>query len=148
MNVIDNECLNIDKMVDFLRKVDGLFNPPLSALHNIRNYVEKILKEAKVYVCEEDDAYVACNVFYCNSGVYDYAKLTLLASTTKGCANLIVPKMIEYCRFYQVKGIITQTWLSNEAAKKLYEKFGFKQVSTVRNRFYTDEPSIVYRLEF
>lgn len=73
--------------------------------------------------------------------IIDEAHITNLAVhpdfQKQGVARLLIIKAIEKCYEEKIKFITLEVRVSNEKAKKLYEKFGFKSLG-VRKKYYQD----------
>lgn len=64
-----------------------------------------------------------------------------------GIASSLLLKLIEYSKNKNIENIFLEVRKSNLSAIKLYEKFGFKQISTRKN-YYSDnnEDALIYIL--
>lgn len=64
----------------------------------------------------------------------------------KGVGELILNNFLKDCLNKKVKGVILEVRESNSAARNLYKKFGFKEISK-RTRYYEfQEDAVVMRL--
>lgn len=60
-----------------------------------------------------------------------------------GAGSIIMDRILEICEEFQITDITLEVRKSNEAAQKLYEKYGFK-VEGVRKRYYSDTGEDAY----
>lgn len=60
----------------------------------------------------------------------------------KGYGSLLLENLIKIAQYNKCTNITLEVRTSNIAAKKLYKKFGFKEVS-IRKNYYNDEDGIL-----
>jgi hypothetical protein len=123
-----------DDLLDFIYKVDDLFEPPLSERVNIEDYTSKLYKEAFIYVVIENKKIQAVCAYYCTPEKFDFAFLSFVASLKKGLGGLLIEQMIYKCREMEAKGIETQTWETNSKSLKMFKRYNFLEVDNVSNR--------------
>ena len=84
--------------------------------------------------------------------VADEGHITNIAVTKqnrrRGIATELIVKVLELVRDHHINSVYLEVRQSNEAAKKLYEKFGFKEIGE-RKGYYqgTNENALVYKLD-
>lgn len=69
------------------------------------------------------------------------------AARRQGVATLLVTQLLTHSREIHVSSIFLEVRLSNQAARALYEKFGF-QMANLRKNYYSNpqENAVLYRL--
>lgn len=140
-----------DELAIFIQRHDHEFNPPLSTRVDLNEWIEKCLREAVIDLAWLNDRMVGVSIYYCTPDKFPYAFLTYICvdneAKGKGVASSLLRYRLEYCRSMGSKGIETQTWESNVASRRLFEKLGFKEVDIVDNREGGDR-SVLMRLDF
>ena len=84
-------------------------------------------------------------------GFYKTGDITNIAVDTshrgKGIGNTIVQSMLQLASEYEVETLFLEVRVSNSIAIRLYDKCGFKHIST-RKRYYEDgEDALIYSRE-
>jgi ribosomal protein S18 acetylase RimI-like enzyme len=123
---------NKEKLLNFLRKVDHDFNPPLSSKVNLEEYVEKITQQAKLvirYTTERE--IIGLAVLYCNDlkDLKAYVSLVAVASSqrAKGYAKDMMQEAIDHVRRAGFDSVGIHT--NNPHAVSLYKNLGFVIIS-------------------
>lgn len=86
-------------------------------------------------VATDDEILVGYGGFYKTGDITNIA--VDAAQRGKGIGNTIVQSMLQLAREYQVETLFLEVRVSNSIAIKLYDKCGFKHIST-RKRYYED----------
>ena len=136
IQLIGEESSNnyFEELLDFIYKVDHLFEPQLSERVNIVDYTKKLYQEAFIYAVIDNEKIQAACAFYCTPSKFDFAFLSFVASSKKGLGGILIEEMISKCRMMGAKGIETQTWETNEKSLKMFKRHSFFEVEKVSNR--------------
>lgn len=123
---------NKEKILNFLRKVDHDFNPPLSSKVNLEEYVEKITQQARLIIRYSNEReIIGLAVLYCNDlkELKAYVSIVAVASAqrSKGYAKDMMQEAIDHARGagFHTLGIHT----NNPYAMALYRNLGFNIIS-------------------
>lgn len=67
--------------------------------------------------------------------------------TRNGIASNLLSYLLDYAKDINITDILLEVRVTNIAAQKLYEKFGFEKIN-IRKKYYTDnlEDAIIYKL--
>jgi len=110
---------------------------------------EQLFKDAldSIFVFEKDRSLAGYIVF---ESVLDEGHITNLAVAQgyqrQGVASKLIEHVLDIAKGLKIKQIFLEVRQSNEAAKKLYQKFGFKEIGK-RKGYYPNakEDAIIYR---
>lgn len=100
------------------------------------------------YVAKTHDeilGYIAANL------LFDHIDIDSVVVDKKykrqGIASLLLKYILDIAKNKKIENLLLEVRISNEAAIKLYEKFGFKKIH-VRKNYYTDnnEDALIYEL--
>jgi ribosomal protein S18 acetylase RimI-like enzyme len=135
------EIENADKKVyNFLKKIDVLFKVPISKKVSFEEYIIKIKKMANSYVMVAENEIIGEIIFYKNDQENYIAYIALVGVLkeyqNKGIANSLLKKCIEDLKNSPMKKVGIHT--DNMIAKKIYEKYGFEEVSEINGRYYLE----------
>lgn len=117
----------IAKVQVFLSKINNEYRPPLDVKVDLRDYAEKILEHALLFVEESGIDIVGMVVLYCNNEREKKAYIPLVgvlpAYQRCGIAGRLMQEAIVHVRQqgYKVLGIHS----NNMVAVKMYTKLGF-----------------------
>jgi len=79
----------------------------------------------------------------------DHADITAIAVSKnhlkKGIATLLLNKLIEKCKGLHMDKMFLEVRTSNTPAINLYEKLGFKKISTRKNYYENNEDAYIYQ---
>lgn len=134
-------------VLSFIRRVDHLFEPPLSERVNLEDYTRKLHEESFINLIIDNEKIQAVCAYYCTPRKFDFAFLSYIASIQKGLGGLLMEEMISKCKEMGAKGIETQTWETNYKSLKLFKRYNFTEVSSVSNR-NTSVNSSLLKLNF
>lgn len=85
---------------------------------------------------EDDKAIGTISIINHQNGVYEIAKLGVLSHYRKrGVGSLLMETAIHYSKEHNIKQLILYTASELKAARKLYEKFGFKNDASNDNKY-------------
>ena len=147
INKNQNASQFYDALLEFIKKVDLYFEPPLSSRVSLEAFTHKLLEEAYVDTIIENNEILAASAYYCTPLKFDYAFLSLVASLKRGSGRILVEHMIKNCKTLGAKGIETQTWETNDKSLQLFQRFNFEKVSYVDN-MNSSVKSILLKLRF
>jgi ribosomal protein S18 acetylase RimI-like enzyme len=115
---------------EILFEVDREFSPALSAKTDIVEYVDKITSRAVIIPLFDQGRTAAFIAVYCNDYQTYIAYLTMLAVRkeyrSKGLGKLLVEAAIAYLKNLQFQKFRLEVLKSNDKARSLYDKLGFK----------------------
>lgn len=121
-----------NQFLDFLKRVDNLYNPPLSKKTNLQDFCYKILTLGNVIAVYDNDTIIGAICFYTNNTETSrvYISLVGVDQNYKGqhIASHLIDKMfvrVKSCGLHFI-GIHT----NNEIARHIYEKKGFILISS------------------
>ncbi|WP_446787894.1 GNAT family N-acetyltransferase [Macellibacteroides fermentans] len=124
-------------LTQFLTEVQNDFNPPLfqritenSDVSTINDYCEKLFLKANVFSIYDNKKIVAVIAIYTNDNIDQKAYIPILSVKDKykgiGLATRLLEKALQCAKEFNMKIINVKTWPENNAAIRLYDKFGFK----------------------
>jgi D-cysteine desulfhydrase len=120
------------------------FEPRLETYIDVDQYIEKILEHAERFEYWSDGELAGLVAIYCNDLKTREAFITMVSVMSKyegkGIAKDLLNQAIDYCRELDFKKIKLEVRKTNIKAKKIYEKFGFRQ-------FESNDTSIMMQLE-
>ena len=135
----------------FIEKVGPDFNPPLSMRVNLSVYIQKLYKQAVIFVemDEVESRILGMLAFYCTPKQYEEASLSLIAvdrtARSKGLGLTLIKRMIQHVSEAGMRVIETRTWSGNTHMIRLIEGIGFKFIK--KNIDDDGRLSMHYRLE-
>ena len=133
--------LHIDNMItkkelaNFMQSSSNEFKPTLYSRVNVKEYCEKLMAKASLFVARQRGKVIGVIAFYCNDRVQFQANLSYLfvARENRGVSigTMLLRKALLYCKESGMKSMKVETWKDNKAIA-LYRKLGFKQVSVTK----------------
>jgi ribosomal protein S18 acetylase RimI-like enzyme len=133
MIVFGTRQLTEKEICDYLLFNNNVFFPPLSDRVDIKKYSLK-LHELAIHFCASNEkqlvGFIAC---YFNSPVKEYGFISSVSvirefKNMQIATNLLI-QVVDYGKKYEFKSLRLQVNRNNLPAKRLYEKFGFKEKS-------------------
>lgn len=130
-----------EKILNFLKEIDNEFKIPLSKRVSLDEYMYKIKTLASSYVILDNNKIIASIIFYKNDNTNKKAYVTLVGVLREYQKRGIAKLLLEKCIFdtenssMRIIGIHTD----NIVAKKVYEEYGFKEVSEINGRYYLEK---------
>lgn len=104
------------------------------------SFVNEIDNQISEYLCAVNDT-GKCVGYLGMWNIIDEAHITNFAVNPKfqhqGAGHFLITNAIEKCYAKKIKYITLEVRASNEKAKRIYEKFGFKSLG-VRKKYYQD----------
>lgn len=89
----------------------------------------------------EDNKIIGSIIFYKNDEIKKIAYISLVGTLKSyrnmGVANSLLKKCVEDIMYSSMEKIGIHT--NNIIAKKIYEKYGFKEVSEINGRYYLEK---------
>jgi [ribosomal protein S18]-alanine N-acetyltransferase len=145
---------NINPVISKMEKsdIDELINMQLSNNTTIlsKTSISADLEtdNAIYFVAKIDNTiigYIAANLLYDHIDI-----LSVLVTdkyTRNGIASTLLSIVLDYAKSINISDVLLEVRITNVAAQKLYEKFGFKNIN-IRKKYYPDnlEDAIIYKL--
>ena len=130
-----------EKILNFLKEIDNEFKIPLSKRVSLDEYMYKIKTLASSYVILDNNKIIASIIFYKNDNINKKAYITLVGVLREYQKQGIVKLLLEKCIFDTKNSFmkIIGTHTDNIIAKKVYEKYGFKEASEINGRYYLEK---------
>ena len=136
--VFDNKKCNKEDIAKFILEQDKMFSVPLSERIDIKKFIEKIVSKAIIIKAVSKNDIIAMSAFYANDQVNFKSYLTFLAVDNRyrnnGIANNLIDIMFDVLKEKEMLSVELTTGISNIAARRLYEKKGFKLIETYGER--------------
>ena len=121
---------SIQKIYNFLLRVDSCFKTPLSTKQNLLELAEKFYEKATVCAIEDSEQILAMVSGYTENLVDSIAYISVVATLPeaqgKGYAKTLINQFKEICEQKKIKAVHLYTDVSNTKAISMYEKLGFK----------------------
>lgn len=145
---------NINPIISRMKidEIDKIIDLQLNNNSNIlskSSIIDDINNENSIYfIAKTDDniiGYVAAMLLYDHIDI-----LGVLIDnnyTRNGIAFNLLSSVLDYAKSIKIHDILLEVRITNIAAQKLYEKFGFEKIN-IRKKYYTDnlEDAIIYKL--
>lgn len=121
-----------------LNQIEVIEKSSFSVPWSIESFKNELLNDLAYYECAQFDGLV---VGYMGMWkIFNEAHITNVAVLpefrNKGIGKMLLEKMIEVCRCSEIDVMSLEVRKSNEPAKSLYRKHGFREVGT-RPNYYT-----------
>ena len=127
-------CTDVEKVYDFLLRIDKTLPVPLSERVNLSKFAAKAVERSIVYAIEDQNRLVAAALFYYNFQNQTYAYLDLLATAPgyagRGYARALMDAIENAARDAGMTEFHLHTNDTNQAAVALYTKRGYEVIST------------------
>lgn len=127
-----------DDIQKHLLECQDSFIPPLSSTVNIDEYSRKIFASAFTVEAWEQEKLIGFIAVYLNDPQKNMGFITNVSLLTefkgKGIASKLLESCVDSARKSGFKFIKLEVAVMNDNAIKLYEKYGFKIVSTENNK--------------
>ncbi len=124
------ECKDLNKLFNYLTKIDKYMTTPLSLRINLKDFAEKVLIYGNVLTVEKNDEIVSALLFYANDTVEKNAYITLLGTLPEyrgeGHAKSLMSIMEEKASLNGMKKVHLDTDIINTKAIAFYSKMGYK----------------------
>lgn len=129
--------ISIKQLLDFLKMVDGEFDPTLSAQVDLRAYSERLINEAcLVNECGDNGEIYGLVVIYVNDKTNPNAYIPLVAvipnKRNQGIAKRLVAKALSVARKAKKESVGIHT--NNSLAYSMYKHIGFIDVDGEENQ--------------
>ena len=120
---------SIQKIYNFLLKVDNTFKTPLSSRQNLLELAEKFYEKATVCAVEDCEQILAMVAGYTENLTDGIAYISVVATLPeaqgKGYAKTLINQFKQICEQKKIEAVHLYTDVSNTKAISLYKKLGF-----------------------
>ena len=127
-------CTDVEKVYDFLLRIDQTLPVPLSERVNLTKFATKAVERSIVYAIEDQSQLAAAAIFYYNFRGQPYAYLDLIGTAPgysgRGYAKAIMDAIEDAARKAEMTEFHLHTNDTNHAAVALYTKRGYEVIST------------------
>jgi len=129
--------IDLNKLETFLYEIDKDFVPNLSKQVSIPDYAKKLINNANFFVATSGSEILGIIVFYSNDVHKKNAYISILGISWKmrglGLGTKLIKLVLDLIRLKDFETLNLET-RENSSAQKLYEKLGFKVISTLPER--------------
>ena len=120
---------SIQKIYDFLLKVDTTFKTPLSSKQNLLDLSKKFYEKATVCAIEDFEQILAMVAGYTENLTDGIAYISVVATLPEaqgnGYAKTLINQFKQICEQKKIEAVHLYTDVSNTKAISLYKKLGF-----------------------
>jgi len=147
MNKINPVIAKMDKIdIDEIIKIQ--LNNNTTILSKVSMVTDLESSNAIYFVAKLDNniiGYIAANLLYDHIDILSV--LVIDEYIRNGIASTLLSAVIDYAKSISITDILLEVRITNIAAQKLYEKFGFIKIN-IRKQYYQDnlEDAIIYKL--
>lgn len=134
---------SLNLLLEFIRKVDSDFSPPLSDRVDIQRFANKLINYAEFFCVLDDHDRIGCLVaLYANDYNSKYAYYPLVATLPslrgRGFASNLMQESLDYLNGLSGNIKCAGIHTNNQIACHLYEKSGFNVLNNVNGRYYLE----------
>lgn len=132
--------------------IDGVYEVELSAFSHpwaITSFIEELKNpHARYFVLYSDNEIIGYAGLW---HILDEGHITNIAIKKSfqgmGLSNLLMNELIKYKEENSLSFLTLEVRESNEKARRLYEKYNFKEVGKRKNYYENNETAVLYSLE-
>ncbi len=140
----------IQKIEEFLIKVDKSFPVPLSQKQSLSAFAKKLSEKATLCIKEENDEIISMVAGYTerleNNIAYISVVATIDKARGKGYAKALVKDFIEICKRKSIEAVHLYTVGTNISAVKMYESIGFVEY-IMENEPRKEDLHLIYNIK-
>ena len=135
--------IDSNKILEFLKEMDVLFNPPLSERVSLESFARKLADNAKLfYRCDTNGKILALIALYANDFEKKYAYITFVGTSSEaqgqGLCETLLEESISYTKSLAPNIRTLGIHSNNPKAIHIYNKYGFKEIEDVNGRKYME----------
>ncbi|MBO5505642.1 MAG: GNAT family N-acetyltransferase [Clostridia bacterium] len=123
------EKIKVEKVYDFLKKVDSNFPVPLSKRQDLKFLSEKLTDKGTLCIATDDGNIVSMVGGYTENIIDNKAYISVVATlkeySGKGFAKRLVREFIEVCKEKNIDAAHLYTVHNNTVAVNMYKSLGF-----------------------
>lgn len=132
LDQLDRSEYSRTRLLALLSDLESTYIPPISSITDIVKYCDKLIRHAEVFVVkqsEEDFGFIA---FYANDHDHHCAFVSSIGVKPEfrghGIGLRLLNRAVEVAREKGMRRIRLEVSLQNQAALRLYRKYGFSDV--------------------
>lgn len=131
---------------NFLGQLEGDLDPPLSTRGSLRDYAEKISRNAVIFSAHDKGRMVALAALYCNTSDRQVAYMTMMAVArafrNKGLGSGLLDSGIRHAERQGFQTLGLEVHRANVAAVALYKQRGFVTIDASESSLFMKKPLV------